>query len=188
MGQPHSIRIIGGSWRGRRLAIPGGTRVRPTPDRARETLFNWLSESVAGARCLDLFAGTGALGFEALSRGASEAWFVERDPRLQDALRGRVSDFAANATVIGDDVDRVLSRSMDETFDLVFLDPPYDDPLEPVLAALPPWLAPKAKIYVERSSSAEDALERLITTVPGLDLLKKSRAGGVSYGLLELAK
>lgn len=188
MGQRHSIRIIGGSWRGRRLPIPAGTSVRPTPDRARETLFNWLSANLVGARCLDLFAGTGALGLEALSRGAKEAWFVEKDPRLQEALRDRISDFGAIARVIGDDVHSVLSRPMKESFDLVFLDPPYEDPLEPVLAALPRWLAPRAKIYVERSNSADDALKRLITAVPGLDLVKESRAGAVRFGLLEFAK
>ena len=188
MAQRHSIRIIGGTWRGRRRPIPAGTKVRPTPDRARETLFNWLSAGVEGTRCLDLFAGTGALGFEALSRGASEALFVENDPRLQAALRDRIADLEANAKVIGDDVDKVLSRKCDEPFDLVFLDPPYDDPLEPVLAALPPWLAPGAKIYVERSSSADDALRRLSSAVAGLELIKESRAGGVRYGLLERAK
>lgn len=188
MAQRQSIRIIGGSWRGRRLPIPAGTDVRPTPDRARETLFNWLSAGLVGARCLDLFAGTGALGLEALSRGAREAWFVERDPRLQEALRDRLSDVGANARVLGDDVDRVLSSSMNEPFDLIFLDPPYEDPLEPVLAKLPRWLAPRAKIYVERSSSADDALNRLITAAPGLNLVKESRAGNVRFGLLEFAK
>lgn len=188
MGRPHSIRIIGGTWRGRRLPIPPGTVVRPTPDRARETLFNWLAAALDGARCLDLFAGTGALGLEALSRGAREAWFVERDSRLQDALRERISDLGANATVINDDVERVLSRSTNETFDLVFIDPPYEDRLEPVLAMLPPWLAPGAKIYIERSNSADDALEGLVAAIPGLDLIKQSRAGGVRYGLIELAK
>lgn len=188
MGQRHSVRIIGGSWRGRRLPIPVGTAVRPTPDRARETLFNWLNAGLVGARCLDLFAGTGALGLEALSRGAREAWFAERDPRLLEALRDRIADFGANATVIGDDVGKVLSRSRNEPFDLVFLDPPYEDPLEPLLAALPPWLAPQAKIYVERSGSADDALKRLTTAAPGLDLVKESRAGAVRFGLLEFVK
>ena len=75
-----SVRIIGGEWRSRRLAIPDGAAVRPTPDRVRETVFNWLRDSIVGARCLDLYAGTGALGFEALSRGAAQAYFVERDP------------------------------------------------------------------------------------------------------------
>ena len=76
------IRIIAGTWRGRLIDIPDGTAVRPTPDRVRETVFNWLSAVVEGARCLDLFAGTGALGFEALSRGAAEAWLVEQDAKL----------------------------------------------------------------------------------------------------------
>ena len=75
------MRIIAGEWRGRRIAIAPDTAVRPTPDRVRETLFNWLREAIVGARCLDLYAGTGALGFEALSRGAAEAWFVEQDRR-----------------------------------------------------------------------------------------------------------
>ena len=81
------IRIIAGEWRGRRVDIPEGTAVRPTPDRVRETVFNWLRDTIVGARCLDLFAGTGVLGFEALSRGAAEAWFVEQDAALVAALR-----------------------------------------------------------------------------------------------------
>ena len=81
------IRIIAGEWRGRRIEIPEGTAVRPTPDRVRETVFNWLRDAIDGARCLDLFAGTGVLGFEALSRGAAEACFVEQDAALVDALR-----------------------------------------------------------------------------------------------------
>src|SRR5690606_9775904 len=90
-GRPGSVRIIGGTWRGRRLAVAGGPALRPTPDRIRETLFNWLAPALPGARCLDLFAGTGVLGLEALSRGAAEAWLVERDPVAAAALRSSVA-------------------------------------------------------------------------------------------------
>ena len=89
----NSVRIIAGDWRGRRIPIPDGTRVRPTPDRVRETLFNWLNAVIPGARCLDLFAGTGVLGLEALSREAGEVWFVETDSSLIDSLRTQIARF-----------------------------------------------------------------------------------------------
>ena len=94
-----SVRIIAGEWRGTRIAIPIGTMVRPTPDRARETLFNWLNPAIVGARCLDLFAGTGVLGLEALSRGAKEVWFVETEASLISALRKRIADLDADGVV-----------------------------------------------------------------------------------------
>ena len=95
-----SLRIVAGSWRGRRLTFPAGTAVRPTPDRVRETVFNWLGPGIEGARCLDLYAGTGMLGLEALSRGAAEAWFVERDRKLAEFLDEQIELLGANARVI----------------------------------------------------------------------------------------
>jgi 16S rRNA (guanine966-N2)-methyltransferase len=172
------IRIIAGTWRGRRIEIPEGTAVRPTPDRVRETVFNWLRESLVGARCLDLFAGTGALAFEALSRGAAEAWLVEQDAQLVESLRATAGKFGASPRIVRRDVLAFLREPPAVRFDIAFLDPPYAAPLEPLLEVLPPWLAPRALVYVERPRSAG------LPTVPLAQWVKQSHAGAVEYGLL----
>ena len=172
------IRIIAGNWRGRLIEIPDGTAVRPTPDRVRETVFNWLRESLVGARCLDLFAGTGALGFEALSRGATEAWLVEQDAQLVEALRATASKFGATPRIVRRDALAFLREPPAARFDVVFLDPPYAAPLAPLLGVLPPWLAPRALVYVERRRS--DGLPAVVAA----EWLKQSHAGAVEYGLL----
>jgi 16S rRNA (guanine966-N2)-methyltransferase len=173
-----SVRIIAGDWRGRRIAIPDGTAVRPTPDRVRETVFNWLRDSLVGARCLDLYAGSGVLGFEALSRGAAEAWLVEQDVALATALDTTARQLGAAPRVIRRDVLAFLREPPAARFDVVFLDPPYAQPLDPLLALLPRWLAPQALVYVERPRSAG------LPAVPGAAWLKRSYAGAVDYGLL----
>jgi 16S rRNA (guanine966-N2)-methyltransferase len=148
---PGSVRIIAGHLRGSKLPVPDRPGLRPTSDRVRETLFNWLQDKVPGARVLDLFAGTGALGFEAASRGAGSVVLVERDPGLAEALRGHVARFKLDAAqVVQADALAWLSGPPGATFDLVFLDPPFDGTLwEPVARKLVPWLAPGAWIYVE---------------------------------------
>ncbi len=151
----NQVRIVAGRWRGRRLSFPLGEGLRPTPDRVRETLFNWLAPLIPGARCLDLFAGSGALGIEALSRGAAEVVFVERDLAVAAALR-------ENLLRLGEAAPRVeradalawLERGARSTlpFDLVWLDPPFAEQwLNPVCAALESngWLLPGARIYLE---------------------------------------
>jgi 16S rRNA (guanine966-N2)-methyltransferase len=151
------IRIIGGRWRGRRLAVPPGKGLRPTPDRVRETLFNWLSPRIAGARCLDLFAGSGALGLEALSRGAAAVVLVERGAPVARHLREQVATLGAEegATVVQSDARRFLAGEVAAAggpFDIVFLDPPFDSELlDPAMAALEAdgWLAAGAAIHVE---------------------------------------
>jgi 16S rRNA (guanine966-N2)-methyltransferase len=176
--RPGSVRIIAGEWRGRRIPIAEGTSVRPTPDRVRETVFNWLRDSLPGARCLDLYAGTGALGFEALSRGAEDVWFVDQDPALIAALNAQATVFGVRPRVLRQDVAVMLRGSPTARFDLVFLDPPYALPVEPLLALLPPWLTANALVYVERPRS------------PGLPEIangawwRRSHAGMVEYGLL----
>ncbi len=173
-----SVRIIAGEWRGRRLVIPPGTGVRPTPDRVRETLFNWLREIVVGARCLDLHAGTGVLGFEALSRGAGAACFVESDAALIGALHEHAARLGVKPRIERRDVQTFLRTPQEAAFDVVFLDPPYAEPVEPLLASLRPWLADNAVVYVERPRT------------PGLPSLadthwvKRAHAGAVEYGLL----
>ena len=188
MAKQNSVRIIAGNWRGKRIAIPAGTTVRPTPDRVRETLFNWLSPVISGARCLDLFAGTGVLGLEALSRDADDVWFVEVDPSPVRSLEKQIDEFEVTAKVLCEDVSTVLDWPASEQFDVVFLDAPYELGLESILAKLCPWLAPRARIYVERPdiSGAGGDLDRIAAALPGAVLLKQGRAGRVRYGLLGL--
>jgi 16S rRNA (guanine966-N2)-methyltransferase len=173
-----SVRIIAGEWRGRRLAVADGTPVRPTPDRVRETVFNWLQQAIVGARCLDLCAGTGALGFEALSRGAKEAWFVEQDAPLVEALTVAASRFGVAPRIVRRDALAFLREPPSARFDVVFLDPPYAQPIEPLLALLPPWLAEGALVYVERPRSTG------LPTLASAEWVKRSHAGAVEYGLL----
>lgn len=187
------VRIGGGRWRRRRLAVPAGAEVRPTPDRVRETLFNWLAPALDDARCLDLFAGTGVLGLEALSRGAAEAWFVERDAVLVGALRTRMRDLGAAGRVIRRDALRFLSsRPPRQRFDVAFVDPPYAAGAAvrgETLRALAAWLAPDHLVYMERPVRRESAnlLEEATLAASGARLLKQGRAGSVAFGLLRLA-
>lgn len=154
---PGSVRIVGGRWRGTRLPVADAAGLRPTSDRVRETLFNWLAPMLPGARVLDLFAGTGALGLEALSRGAGEAWLVERDAKLVGSLRQTVARLHADdeAQVVVADALAFLRAPLHGRFDIVFLDPPFAAHLWPaVFAALPPWLAGDAWVYVESPAQA----------------------------------
>ena len=155
-GHPGNIRIIGGRWRGTRLAVAEAPGLRPTSDRVRETLFNWLEPMLPGARVLDLFAGSGALGLEALSRGAGEAFLVERDPALMQSLRQACERLQAEAVqVILADALQWLRLPVHGRFDLVFLDPPFDSGLwREALALLPPWLADDAWLYLESPAAA----------------------------------
>ena len=177
------LRIIGGQWRGRRLRFPAEPEIRPTPDRVRETLFNWLGERVRGSRCLDLFAGSGALGLEALSRGAAHVQFVERHPAAARELAELLAAWGAReAPVARGDALRFLAGAP-RVFDIVFLDPPFESGLiEPAAAELERggWLAPRALVYLE--CEAASALPLLPST---WQLAKSKRAGQVGYHLLE---
>ena len=142
----------GGRWRGSKLAVADAPGLRPTSDRVRETLFNWLQPMLPGARVLDLFAGSGALGLEALSRGAREALLVERDPAVAGLLRASVDRLhcGERATVLRADAVSLLRAPLHGRFDLVFVDPPFDAGLwEAVLAMLPPWMQDDAWLYLE---------------------------------------
>jgi 16S rRNA (guanine966-N2)-methyltransferase len=178
---PGRLRIIGGSWRGRKLAVAPLPGLRPTPDRVRETLFNWLAPVISGTRCLDLFAGSGALAFEAASRGAAECVLVERDAQAVRVLREQAGALAAGQIrVIEADALQWLSTTA-RPFDIVFLDPPFAagllaqciDRLENC-----GWLAPRAWIYLE---SARDTLPTLPAT---WELYRDKRAGQVAYRLV----
>ncbi|MYF71449.1 MAG: 16S rRNA (guanine(966)-N(2))-methyltransferase RsmD [Proteobacteria bacterium] len=182
------VRIVGGRWRGRRLVIPSGTEVRPTPDRVRETLFNWLAPSLPGAQCLDLFAGTGVLGLEALSRGAAGTTFVEHDALLVRALEDSICTLAAEARVFHEDAMGFLASRPRRPFDVVFADPPYATGLAQVLAKLASWLASGHLVYVERPvKRGGDSLGDAVAAVPGVQLLKQGTAARVAFGLLRLA-
>jgi 16S rRNA (guanine966-N2)-methyltransferase len=155
------MRVVAGAARGRRLVAPAGSTVRPTADRVKEALFSSLSPGLIGASVLDVFAGSGALGLEALSRGATHVTFVEQDRRALDALRTNIATVALPGTeVLAGDARRVLAGATalaGSPFDLVLLDPPYalDEPtLAEVLGALVGHLAPGATVVVERAAEA----------------------------------
>ena len=176
------LRIIGGTWRGRRLRFPPQEEIRPTPDRVRETLFNWLGPRVVGTRCLDLFAGSGALGLEALSRGAAEVTFVERDGVAVRELRARLTEWGAvGGQVEHMDAVRFLGSSA-RPFEIVFLDPPFASGLLPRVAALledQHWLSANALIYVETDATAG------LPELPAMwQITKTKQAGAVGYHLL----
>ena len=138
------VRIIGGHWRGRKLAVASVPALRPTPDRVRETLFNWLGPYIPGAACLDLFAGTGALGFEALSRGAAAATLLDADPVVVDTLAQHRETLAAEAaTIIRADARYWLATNPPKPYDVVFVDPPFGQGLviEITERLLAGWLA-----------------------------------------------
>ena len=177
----NQVRIIGGTHRGRKLHFQAVTGLRPTPDRVRETLFNWLGQRLHDLRCLDLFAGSGALGFEAVSRGAAEVVLVERDARACAALEG-------NAAVLGGRVVRADGLNYLNTecglFDVIFIDPPFAEGLwDRALALAATRLAPEGKIYLEHDGS----LSKPVLAASGWQVLREGRAGQSHFCLLERA-
>jgi 16S rRNA (guanine966-N2)-methyltransferase len=181
-GKRNSLRIVGGGWRGRRVHFPDSPGLRPTPDRVRETLFNWLQFSLAGARCLDLFAGSGALGLEALSRAAHEVVFVDEAAAVAQSLREELERLGGTARgrVIATTAARYL-ETPGEPFDVIFLDPPFgqDALAQPVaLIETGGWIKPGGWVYLEREREA--GAPRL---PDGWDLVKSKSAGEVGYHL-----
>jgi 16S rRNA (guanine(966)-N(2))-methyltransferase RsmD len=179
---PKEVRIIGGQWKRTKLPVADKPGLRPTPDRVRETLFNWLGQDLSGWRCVDAFAGTGALGLEAASRGAAHVMLVEQDPGLVSQLRALQLKLAAHAV----SVQRanglsVLKQLATASMDLVFLDPPFDAKLhESALKAAAMAISPQGLIYLEAPDAWDDArLEPF-----GLELRKHLRAGAVHAHLL----
>lgn len=177
------LRIVGGRWRGMHIDFPAIDAIRPSPDRVRETLFNWLQPHIVGARCLDLFAGSGALGIEALSRGAAVVAFVDREPlvgrHLTETLR-RLG--ASGASIHSQDALRFLEQPP-RPFDVVFLDPPFASSLLPVVFTQLPrgWLAPDAHVYVE--CPADTPIPPL---APRWTVYRSKQAGQVGYHLLRV--
>lgn len=182
------VRIVGGRWRGRCLRVLDLPGLRPSTDRSRETLFNWLAPQLGGARCLDLFAGSGALGLEALSRGAASVILVEQNRRAVELLREQVASLAANAFIEQADTLVFLRRNNNGSsngggvFDTVFLDPPYGSGLiEECLGLLEEggWLSCGASVYVELGEE-----ERLPALPAGWEVCRQGRCGGSAMYLL----
>ncbi len=173
--------MIAGEWRGRRIRFPTSAELRPTPDRVRETLFNWLQGVIAGSRCLDLFAGSGALGIESLSRGARDVHFIERDPAAAAAIRSTLAEFKSERGTVHERDAPAWLAGRPEAFDIVFLDPPFaQGGLEDLCRLLETrgWLAPGAFIYLEHAAQEPDP-----TLPAGWELWREMRAGEV-HGLL----
>ncbi|MEO8365796.1 MAG: 16S rRNA (guanine(966)-N(2))-methyltransferase RsmD [Pseudoxanthomonas sp.] len=174
------VRIIGGRWRGTRLPVPASPGLRPSGDRVRETLFNWLMPVLAGARVVDVFAGSGALGLESVSRGAGHAVLVERDAALAQSLRETVTRLSAQqfVEVVHGDALAWLERQAPASFDVAFVDPPFDAGLwQPTLAALLPKLAQDAWLYLESPPEQAPKLPKAWT------LHRESRTREVRFAL-----
>jgi len=179
------LRIIGGQWRSRIITFGDTPDLRPTPDRVRETLFNWVQLPIHGASCLDLFAGSGILSLEAISRGAASATAVELDARAAAGIRHHASELhTTKLTVIQDNVMAWLGKGTGhERYDLVFLDPPYATGLQAACCALLAegnWLNPGAMVYVEAAGPLESLL-----FPEGWTLVRSKRAADVYYGLCQ---
>ncbi len=178
---PSTLRLIGGKWRGRKLNFPAVEGLRPTGDRIRETLFNWLMSDLPGARCLDAFSGSGALGLEAISRGAKTATLIEMNPKAARQLQDNLKLLQCEqAQVINDSCLNWLASAPATAFDVVFLDPPFQQDLWSATIALleqHQWLNPEAAIYIETP-------RKLNLEVPQRwRLHREKHAGDVSYRL-----
>lgn len=173
------VRIIGGHWRSRLITFPNRSDLRPTPDRIRETLFNWLGQDLSGLSCLDLFTGSGALGFEAASRGAERVVMVESDARIYGALHENKQKLqAAQVEVVMMNALNFMNSDQ-HLFDVIFLDPPYRLELLPELLPLvPPHLAKNGLVYAETKG--------VWTPDKSWHVKRSAKAGAVYYQLLEL--
>lgn len=188
-GQNNKLRIIGGQWRGRKLNFPDAPGLRPTPDRVRETLFNWLHTRIAGSHCLDLFAGSGALGFEALSRDAKHVTMIDNNREVIATLEKNITLLGAdNVKLLNADVSKLLAQvnSLEQTFDIVFLDPPYHQDLITVCCeALEDngFLAPVSYLYME-------AEFRILTDIlpETFSVMRSKKAGNVNFHLIKREK
>lgn len=177
--------MIGGFLKRSKLSVPELPGLRPTPDRVRETLFNWLAPVLHGARVLDLCAGTGVLGIEAISRGAAHALLNEPDPRLADAITAALQrlKITERARITRMPAQRLLAEMPVQSFDVVFVDPPYGSGLWPkLLAELPPWLAAGACVYLEYPADQAAPWDSSAWVT-----IRESRAGQVRFALLEQA-
>ncbi len=180
----NQVRIIGGQHRGRRLEFPDLPGLRPTGDRIRETLFNWLQPMLPGARCLDLFAGSGVLGLEAASRGAGEVLLLDQAPQVIHQLQGHIADLQLSQAqaLQADALSWLQSPPLNASFDIVFIDPPFSERLlEPCCQRLASsgLLAENARVYLER-----DVVESPPFFSPEWQILREKKSGQVAYYLL----
>jgi 16S rRNA (guanine966-N2)-methyltransferase len=182
-GPPREVRIIGGQWKRSKLPVADRPGLRPSPDRVRETLFNWLGQDLGGWRCLDAFAGSGALGFEAASRDPAQVLLLERDRLLAASLeqtRQRLK--ATTLSIINADAMAWMARCAPQSYELVFIDPPFDsDLLVPAIAAAARLVVPDGFVYVE----AGRALAPDAQAWSGLALHRQGRAGAVHFHLAQ---
>lgn len=186
MALDNRLRIIGGIWRGRKFDFPNRAGLRPTADRMRETLFNWLHWDIEGARCLDLFAGSGALGFEAASRGAGRVVMVDNDPVTVKALQHTCQLLeAGQMEIVRADFSVYLQGGTQEKFDLVFIDPPFNQGLiTPTCQLLEQYarIMPHTRLYIEAEQAA-------LPELPGnWQIIKSARAGQTHGYLLQKPK
>jgi 16S rRNA (guanine966-N2)-methyltransferase len=180
----NTVRIIGGEWRRRLIRFPDSANLRPTPDRVRETLFNWLGQDLDGQRCLDLFAGSGALGFEAASRGAAQVVMVEQAPKVLAALQDNARELhAENVQIVRADAIKFLSLAAakvpapEQRFDVIFLDPPFRQGwLERLQPLLPALLNDDGALYIEA--------EQPLSALGDWRTVREGKAGQVHYHLL----
>ncbi len=182
MAAQNSVRIVGGEWRRRVLRFPDSEGLRPTPDRVRETLFNWLGQDMDGQTCLDLFAGSGALGFEAASRGADRVVLVEKEPKVASLLQenAKMLQAAPRVEIVkGDGLQYLTSTTV--KFDVIFLDPPFKKGwLDRIIPLLPRVLKEDGALYIE----AENKIEALPPPLADWHVVRSGKAGEVHYHLL----
>jgi 16S rRNA (guanine966-N2)-methyltransferase len=176
-----SIRIIAGKYKGKKIHFPAIEGLRPTPDRVKETVFNWLMHDIRGAKCLDLFAGSGSLGFEALSRGAKEVYFVEKSSLVANKIKSNLSDLHIdNAHVLISDGIKFLQQTT-MSFDIIFLDPPFRNNLVSsclIHLSHPIPLSKSGLVYIETECDSESDYSQW-------NLLRNKKAGQVSYLLMQ---
>lgn len=181
---PGEVRIIGGQWKRSKLPVIAKPGLRPTPDRVRETLFNWLGQDLSGLKCVDAFAGSGALGFEAASRGAQDVLLIEQDPQLVANLQSHKTRLKADNIRIqrGDGISALRSLAA-ASVDVIFLDPPFDSGLYfETIAAAASAISAQGAIYLEAPEAWVD--EKL--AVLGLQVIKQGKAGSVYFHLLKI--
>jgi 16S rRNA (guanine966-N2)-methyltransferase len=183
-GKPHTIRIIGGDWKRTPLPVLDLDGLRPTPDRVRETLFNWLGQDLEGQRCFDMFAGSGALGFEAASRGAQRVLMVEKSSKAAAQMRANQAKLGArNIEIAEADVLRLAASLAPGSFDVIFLDPPFGDAalLARALTLAAPLASPAGAIYVECGEPLDLTQSEALA---GWSIAREGKAGAVRYHLL----
>lgn len=179
------VRIIAGHWRSRKIEFLNLPTIRPTPDRVRETLFNWLAPTIRHANCLDLFAGSGALAFEALSRGAARAVLVDYHPAICQQLKKQVALLKAdNAIVVHQDANTYIKNAK-ETFDVIFLDPPFDSNLIHTLTIPPQLLSSRTLVYLETAETNSFELPKVWA---GWEIIRSAKTSQIQYLLLAKQK